>query len=285
MERLTVCICTFRRASVVDTIRSVRAQSLPPDVALRIVVADNDDTASARALVLATDGATHYLHAPSRNISVARNACLDAAGGGLVAFIDDDETAGRDWLAALHACLTETGVDAVFGPARAVYPPGTPEWLRLGDWHSNLPQRRGDTVETGHSCNVLMRWTAERFRPDLGRSGGEDTEFFFRLHRMGWRFAICDAAVVHEAVDPRRLRFGWLVERRFAEGRHYGAVSVGGMTTLVLRSIAKSGWCMLRSIIALGNRGRLAFWVLRGVFHLGVGWGAVVGVTGRRAYG
>lgn len=283
-DRLTVCVCTFRRPSVADTLRSIRAQTLPAGIALRIVVADNDDTPSARDTVAAADPGATYLHAPARNISVARNACLAAAGGGLVAFIDDDGIAAPGWLAALVDCWRDTGADAVFGPACAVYPPGTPDWMQQGDWHSNRPQRRGGTVETGHSCNVLLRWTPERFDPVLGRSGGEDTDFFFRLHRAGWRFAICDAAVVREPVDPRRLSLRWLVERRFAEGRHYGALA-GRRPGRVPAALAKAGWCMLRSITAAKSRGRLAFWALRGVFHLGVAWGAVAGAAGRRAYG
>jgi succinoglycan biosynthesis protein ExoM len=257
---------------------------IPPGLSLRIVVADNDDTPSARAVVAAADPAAVYVHAPARNISVARNACLDAAGGGLVAFIDDDGIAAPGWLSALVGCLTATGADAVFGPARAVYPPGTPDWLRRGDWHSNLPQRRRDRVETGHSCNVLMRWTPQRFDPALGRSGGEDTDFFFRLHRAGWSFAICDAAEVHEPVDPRRLALRWLVERRFAEGRHYGALA-GRRLTVIPEALAKAGWSTLRSMTAATDRERLAFWALRAVFHLGVAWGAVAGAGGRRAYG
>ena len=61
-DRLTVCVCTFRRPSVADTLRSIRAQALPAGIALRIVVADNDDTPSARDTVAAADpGATYLL--------------------------------------------------------------------------------------------------------------------------------------------------------------------------------------------------------------------------------
>jgi succinoglycan biosynthesis protein ExoM len=226
-----------------------------------------------------------YVHAPARNISVARNACLDAAGGDVVAFIDDDETAPEDWVARLWDCMGRTGADAVFGVSRAVYPEGTPDWIVRSDFHSNVPRRRGGEVETGHTCNVMTRPTAERFRVELRRSGGEDTEFSFRLHRAGWRFAIWEEAVVFEAVAEQRLRFGWIAERRFAEGRHYGAAARKGRVRLVAANVAKVAWCWLRVIPAMGDRGAAAFWSLRGVFHAGVAWGAVAGAAGREAYG
>lgn len=284
---IAVCICTYRRDSVVDAIRSVAAQTVPDGVGLRIIVADNDDLPSARARVLGAgvDVPVIYVHAPARNISVARNACLDAAQEDYIAFMDDDETAPSDWIANLWACVEQTGAEAVFGPARAIYPAGTPDWITQNDFLSNLPQERSGTIETGHTCNVLMRRSDLRFRIDLGRSGGEDTDYFFRLNRGGFRFAICPAAIVYEAADPRRLRLGWLIERRFAEGRHYGAAVVRGPIRLVTGSVAKVIYAGLRALPHIVNPPGLAFWGLRAVFHAGVCAGALRGASGREAYG
>ena len=81
-----VCICTYRRPQVVEAIQSVAKQALPPNVQVRLVIADNSAEASARDLVasLAEDFPLrlHYLHAPGANISIARNACLDYAKAG-----------------------------------------------------------------------------------------------------------------------------------------------------------------------------------------------------------
>jgi succinoglycan biosynthesis protein ExoM len=282
-----VCICTFRRDSVVDAIASLRAQVPPPGVQLRLIVADNDDTPTARDRVMRAAGPMPlvYVHAPARNISLARNACLDAATGGYVAFLDDDETAPPDWIARMWTCLQRTGADAVFGPARAVYPPDTPDWIIRNDFLSNLPQRRGQRVETGHTCNVLMRRRDSRFRVDLGRSGGEDTDFFFRMGRAGARFAICEDAEVYERADPRRLRAAWLIERRFAEGRHYGSAVVAGRGRRVAAGLGKAAFCLVRATPHLANPPGLAFWGLRAVFHAGVACGAVAGAGGRQAYG
>lgn len=194
---------------------------------MRVIVADNDETPSARAL--AQDACRQlglellYVHAPSRNISLARNACLDAAQAPLVAFIDDDEIATPGWLAGLVAERERTGAAAIFGPVRALYGPDAPGWMRRGDLHSFKATRLGDgTIRTGYTSNVLMERAAigqNRFDLALGQSGGEDTEFFHRLHLHGLRLEASDAAVVEEPVAPARARLSWLLERSFRSGQ------------------------------------------------------------------
>ncbi len=283
-----ICICTFRRDSVTDAIRSAAAQTLAPRHLLRIIVADNDEAPSALARVKAVETAVplHYIHAPARNISLARNACLDAATADWIAFLDDDETAPPDWLSQLLACAAAQGADAVFGPSRALYPAGTPDWITANDFHSNLPQRRAGTVETGHSCNVLMRRPPAGLRFDhaLGRSGGEDTDFFFRLHRMGRKLAICETAEVTEAVSPHRLSLRWLAERRLAEGQHYATSARKPRPVLVAGSLAKAAVSAACALPHATNRPKLAFWTLRALFHLGVARGAIKPAR-RIAYG
>lgn len=282
IAHIDVLICTFRRASIERTLRSIERQRLPGRLAMRVIVADNDDAPSARARVAAVAAEMKtpvlYRHAPARNISIARNACLDAATGEFVAFIDDDEVAGEDWLATLHGFAAEGGFDAAFGPALADYDASAPEWIRAGDYHSNRPVRRFGEVETGHTCNALLRWrggpfTSERFLPEKGRSGGEDTEFFFRLRRAGARFGICDAAPVFETVDPARLNFDWIRKRKFRAGQSYGLHSSAAplaMASLAASSLLKVASCGAMAGLTAFSGTQRRYWALRGIFHSGV---------------
>lgn len=293
---VTVCVCAFRRPAIVETLRSLAAQDLPPDLRLRVVVAENDDAPDLGPLIEATGAELGldlvYRHAPGRNISIARNACLeaamepDAAGAGADAllFIDDDETAEPDWVARMVAAWRGSGAAVVFGPAHAVYPPGTPRWMRSNDFHSNIPASNRGVVETGHSCNALLdlsdpRLRAARFDLAFGRTGGEDVDFFFRLHRAGVLMAIAPDAVVREPVAEGRLSFGWLVRRSHTVGALYGTcASVDGAWrrgVLGAQSGAKAAYCALRILAAAGRRERAAFWVMRGAFHAGVVSGCI----------
>jgi hypothetical protein len=48
---IDVCVCTYRRASLADTLRSIKTQQLPAGSNVRVIVADNDETPSARDVV------------------------------------------------------------------------------------------------------------------------------------------------------------------------------------------------------------------------------------------
>lgn len=284
VRSITICMATMRRASVLDTLASLDAQQGLGDIALDIVVADNDETPSGRAMIeqAAADMKTPvtYVHAPARNISIARNATLDAARGEWAAFIDDDETAAPDWLARLVETARSTGAPVVIGPALAVYPPETPAWMRDQDHHTNQPVTRNGVAQTGHTCNALVnladpRVHGERFRLDKGRSGGEDTEFFFRLWRKGVKIEIAEDAKVYEKVDPARLTYGWIAKRKFRAGQSYGFHSLktgraAERAALLAAAAAKTAFCFARAGLALASPGRRHFWTLRGRMHAGV---------------
>ena len=125
-----ICVCTFRRPQLEDCLRSLFALTIPDGIQTRILVSDNDETPSAQTLVSRlANGAPMpvvYLHSPSRNISIARNACLAARQADFVAFIDDDETVSPHWLAELISTADATGAANVLGPVRATYARGSP---------------------------------------------------------------------------------------------------------------------------------------------------------------
>jgi len=279
MTRIDICICTFKRSHLARTLASLEAMSRPDNVELRIIVADNDETQSARALVKSAQSSIpiDYHHAPARNISIARNACLADASGDWIAFIDDDEIAAQDWLVALLARARSTGADAVFGPAIAVYAPDAPDWMVSGDYHSNIPQVRDGEVLTGHTCNALVKWAgmpwqAERFDVKLGKTGGEDTAFFFNLHRLGATFEIAMDAHVHEDVPHARQSYKWLWSRKFRSGQSYVAstTTFKERAILGLKASVKATASALAAGVHLRNAEKRNFWSLRSALHLGV---------------
>ena len=279
---IDILICTFRRQEVVDALKSLATLSIPEGFRIRIVVADNDETPSAEARVLQVIEAYSlpvlFLHAPARNISIARNACLEAAqSADWIAFLDDDEVADPEWLTELFAKARATGADGVFGPALAEYDADAPNWISAMNYHSNIPTRRNGRVETGHTCNALLRWgktpwQAERFEISRGKSGGEDTEFFFRVGRLGAQFEIADKAVVREPVAAERLSFRWLRRRKYRVGQSYAAsaTTYGARLRVGLSALAKACTCGLVALAVLPIQSKRNYWILRGVMHVGV---------------
>lgn len=280
-DQLDLGVCTFRRTYVGETLKSLRAMHVPDALALRIFVLDNDDEPSAADLVdkVAREPGTEitYVHVPGRNISIARNALLERSEADWIAFIDDDETVVPAWLSEMWARHTETGTDGVFGAMRSLFPPEAPDWLRVLNLHSPGAQRIQGRVETGGAGNVLLRWRntpwqGERFDLRRGRTGGEDTEFFFRLRRMGARYEIADAAIAFEPVAPERMSLHWLIRRRFRAGQSYSARSVGQIdrASLALQALGKSGLSLVMVVPQLFSPAGWRFWLLRSSFHAGV---------------
>lgn len=279
-ETVDVCICTYRRASLNQALASVAGQGLPAGVTLRVVIADNDETPSAEGLAREAAAGLGldltYVHAPARNISIARNACLDAARGDHIAMLDDDEAASPTWVANLLAASRSRGADVVFGPVQALYPSGAPAWVEEADLHSAGPViLPGGVIETGYAGNCLIRrgsLGAHRFDLALGRSGGEDTAFFNALHRDGRRLVFAPEALVFEEVPAARASLKWLTTRSFRSGQTHGRVLLqqgearAGAAALALSKAAACGAMAAAQL----PTGRWRPSVVRGALHLGV---------------
>jgi len=284
-----ICICTYRRLYLEQTLRSLVALDLPDGLEARVIVADNDVQPSARELVRAVSLALpfelRYIHCPASNISLARNACLDAADGDFLAFVDDDSTVSPGWLAELVETAEITGADAVLGPVRAVYSSSAPGWMRRGDFHSTEPVWVDGKIRTGYSGNVLLRRASphvesRRFNLALGRTGGEDTEYFSQLHRAGGRIAYARDAIVYEPVTATRERFSWLAKRRFRSGQTHGRLLAQRHAQLPQACLAATkavfSFSAVLAFAAIPHRRNRQ--ALRGLMHVGV----VSGLLGLR---
>jgi succinoglycan biosynthesis protein ExoM len=222
-----------------------------------------------------------YVHAPARNISVARNACLDAATAEWLAFIDDDETAAPGWVASLLAEAREGGWDAVLGPVQAVYSPAAPCWMRQGDFHSTVPVVRKDGIETGYSGNALLRralvaGAGLRFDPKFGRTGGEDVDFFYHFRDAGGRIGFAPSAWVKEPVSDARATLNWLLARTFRAGQTHGTRLVRrgpGLANRIKQGLlasAKALACGSAALATSADPARRNRFITRGALHLGV---------------
>ncbi len=274
------------------TLDSLAVQDLPDEVKLRVIVADNDTTDAARAPIEAyaryLELNLHYVHAPERNISIARNACLDAATSDWLAFIDDDEIAMSDWIASLMAQRGSNHV--IFGVSQALYPdPKTPKWIADGDFHSNRIAGN-DGAWNGYTANVMIdrRFIEEknlRFAVEMGQIGGEDTVFFFQAHRAGARFGYAPGAIVQEETPLVRANLRWLALRRYRAGQvHFMIVKREGRGTHVaLAAVAKAMAAALIACALVPWRTRAIANALRAMLHVGV-LASAVGVAPYREY-
>jgi succinoglycan biosynthesis protein ExoM len=288
---IDVCICTYRRESLANTLDSLSRQS-GLSQRFRVIVADNDESPTAAARVEAGRTAgleIVYVHAPKKNISVARNACLDAATAPFIAWIDDDERAAEDWLSCLTAAVVESGADAAFGIVEAEYPETAPDWAVEADLHSTRAVVTSKGVDTGYTSNAIVRRSAAeglRFDLRLGRSGGEDTDYFSRLHLQGGRLVAAPLAVVREPVGAERLRLGWLLRRAFRSGQTHARrflASPGARMAAFPVASAKVLACTGLALVSFRSAAGWRRAVVRAGLHAGAA-ARLLGVREQRLY-
>jgi succinoglycan biosynthesis protein ExoM len=286
--RVAIGMCTFRRPSLAQSLKSLARQKTMNDVECCVIIADNDETPSAQPMVdMAQEGhpmRLHYVHAPACNISIARNALLDKAaalGVDFLAMIDDDEEATPDWINHLLEGMHSSAADVVVGKVTAVYRPDTADWMQKTRPHDAAPviQRDGQIL-TGYCGNVMLRLSSpflqgRRFNPDLGLTGGEDDLYFRSMVRAGGTIGYVPAAVVLEEVPKARESLRYLLLRRFRAGQTHGLITApdrGG-----LRGVIHLGKAAAKATVLLAWAGLNLFRpeprmkaLLRASLHVGV---------------
>ncbi|HXZ87863.1 MAG TPA: glycosyltransferase [Candidatus Binataceae bacterium] len=163
-----------------------------------IILADDgstDDTAR-----IAAEAGVRVLALAHRGLGAARNAGIAAATGQIVAFIDSDAEADRDWLYHLVETLTRAGAPAAGGQnfppfnhsavvSAIAAAPGEPREVRLG----------ADQLEQLCGCSMALDKsklaTDEAFDPAF-QTAGDDVDFSWSLRDRGSRLAYAPAAVV-----------------------------------------------------------------------------------------
>lgn len=281
-DTICICICTHKRPAVIEALRSLAGLHTSDAFTTNILVADNDAEPTARPVIEAARKELgidiKYVHAPKHNISTARNACLEHADGNLLAFMDDDEIASPEWLLALYQKMKSEELDIVFGPVWAVYPDDSPDWLKQLNIHSVTIET--PTPETGHSGNVLMNMEHEaikgrRFNPDRGRTGGEDTQFFFECNIDGAELGYAEDARITEKVPKARMSVRWMRKAKFRSGLTFGLLKNGDqslssrVSSMAITSL-KFGVCCAMSVLTLPVRRLSVGNYLRAAFHAGV---------------
>ena len=180
-----------------------------------IVVVDNA-TEDSEAEEVAGRAGARYLREPRPGLSRARNAGVEAAGGELIAFIDDDAVAEQEWLHRHADALTDPAVGATTGRILPMSSHSSPEsqLLDVGDAPLRVDRSNPHWFELtnfgglGFGGNMVFKRavfeSGMRFRESLGvgapLGGAEELFAFFEIVRDGHAiFYLPQAVVRHES--------------------------------------------------------------------------------------
>ena len=239
-----------RRDYLATALASVAGQAA--EHGAEIVVVEDEAADPETERLAGTHGARYLALGRPRGLNVARNAAVEAAGGDLLCFLDDDVAAWPGWLEAmLAAAAANPGHEAFGGPIRARLEgtnlhacgrePAPVTTLDLGPddrdaelvWGANLAVRRAALERVG------------TFEP--ARSGpGDEEEWERRLRAAGGRIRYVAAAGVDHRRAGADARIGGLSRAAWHRGRHSRRFDAGKGTAPglagELRTLAGCVW-------------------------------------------
>lgn len=237
--RVSVVICAYtedRWGDILAAVASVRDQVHPAHETLLVI--DHNQALLERL-------STHFAqvtdvrvlpNAGPRGLSAGRNTGVAESTGEVIAFLDDDAVAEREWLLHFAEGYADPKVLAIGGRTEPVWASGRrPDWFpREFDWvvgctYLGLPPGRTQ-VRNVLGGNASFRREAfdiaGGFATGIGRDGDkrplgcEETELCIRLTnaRPDAVLLIDDRSVIHHRVPQGRERFGYFRTRAYAEG-------------------------------------------------------------------
>ncbi len=229
-DGVSIILPTFRRPEGLQIALASLVGQNAGDLAMEIIVADNDPAGGAKAYVekfAATSSVNiRYLHIPRPGVSNARNGALKAAKGRYLAFLDDDQEAGEAWLEALLATAKKYKAGLAFVPTIARIPGRS----IYNDYYARFFSRFGPAMDEGvldefFGCGnslldtKLCALPTPPFSVHMNETGGEDDMLFGQLQAQGIHIAWSRGAKCYEDIRPHRATPAYVKIRSFANGQ------------------------------------------------------------------
>ena len=232
---ISVIVSTYskeKKDQVLECISSLKKQSFLPKEILLILDRDPELVEFFKDVVPAD---VEIVTSVGHGLSYARNAGVKHAKSEIVAFIDDDAVADKDWLRNMSRNYSDSSVVGVGGLVAPSWDDGKtfwwfPEELNwvIGCSYKGQSNRR-EAIRNPIGCNMSFRQSIFEnvgyFRHDVGRFGkvlldGEEPEFSIRVHQKFPEAKILNdpSAVVHHRVSPKRMSLKYVLKRAFYQG-------------------------------------------------------------------
>jgi len=193
----------------------------------------------------------------SFGLSSARNKGIMESSGDIIAFIDDDAWAEKDWIERISRSFENEDIFGVGGKIIPVFDSKRPIWLAEElDWIVGCTYKgmKGGEIRNPIGANMAFRREAFEiagfFRTEVGRYGkkllgSEETEFCLRLKKLkpDAKIVFDPTAVVYHRVPKSRCSLRYALKRAYYEGYSKAILSKEfdlGVEKEYLRALIKS---------------------------------------------
>lgn len=234
LKRVSVVVSTYsvdRLSQVLECIKSLKRQTILPEEIILVLDPDQDLVSFYKSQLL--DG-VKIVVSEGFGLSEARNAGVKNVEGEIIAFIDDDAVAEKNWLEKLVENYNDPFVVGVGGLIRPLWKGKGPVWFPeelnwiVGCSYKGLPEHRA-IVRNPIGCNMSFRKSVFEkvgfFRCDIGRFGkkllgSEEMELSLRILEKiaDSKIMYEPSAVVYHRVNKNRANLRYLWKRSFYEG-------------------------------------------------------------------
>lgn len=197
MLRVSIVIPVYNRASLIGSvIEALLDQAYRP---FEIIIVDDGSTDNTERIVSSYQ--VKYIYQENRGPAAARNRGFRESGGDIIAFIDSDCIARKDWLENLIKGFDSPEVGAVAGS----YDIANPESLLSRLIHEEIKWRHSGFkryIRAFGSYNVAIRREVFEkvggFDETYRTASGEDNDLSYRILKAGYKIRFMpDALVAH----------------------------------------------------------------------------------------
>ncbi len=296
---VAICVASYQRPfglrRLLEGINQLTFSHEVPDI--EVVVVDNDATGSAgqvcKAFAASFRWKLKYCIETQRGISFARNRAIAEVSedADFVVFIDDDEVPEPAWLSQLLSVQQAWRADIVTGPVLPHFiKSDIPEWVIKGKFFEPRRYPTGHALKVAFTNNVLISTHVLKqidpiFDERFALTGGEDSHFFMRLYRSGYKFVWANEAVVHEWIPQSRTSIKWILQRgylgwsihSYCERELYPSISVMGIRITKGIGLITQGLCQIIPSLFLGQHA-----VIQALLNIYRGVGTLAGIIGIR---
>lgn len=266
---ISVVLCTYNRYELMAAaLRSVCEQTMNP-FSYEVIVVDNNSTDRTKQYVAEVSGRharVLYCFEGKQGLSHSRNTGFRTARGRYVAYIDDDCTVPKEWLAIAQEIIERIGPALFGGPYHPSYNSPKPRWYRdgYGSYDCGSTARSLSTNEYLTGTNMFIRRAVLEqlggFSPEVGMAGqqlgyGEEIAIQ-RLYRRE-----CPSEIIHydprlgvsHLVRPEKMTLLWCAHHMFTIGRDWQRVlnHTGQKRSPVVPAVFRGCRAVLRMLIGL----------------------------------
>jgi GT2 family glycosyltransferase len=292
--RIGVCIITYKRRDLLRRllagVSALTFQKIPM-LEIVVVVVDNDTSKSAENICREArlPWPIKYVVETRRGIAQARNRAIrEARDADFIAFIDDDELPIPAWLDELLSTQARFAADVVCGPVLPSFAADVPDWVKIGGFFDRSARDSSSRPDECRSGNVLIRNNVfagvTAFDERFGLTGGEDTEFFLRVRRAGYKIVSSAEACVYETVPISRANLKAVLRRAYQSGNSWVLCESsldGRLSTRMIRAAKACGWIVIGAASACVSPLFGMPTIARSLRNIWLGAGMLTGLAGQ----